>query len=285
MPNNSSDKPSYEEYVGWYSDLLGDDLEGGVAEQWYEQVTDEGTRTWEASEFWRKLRSNLEAWEARFKADNDDYFLFGATQQPKHICTKSYGSVLNKSYRRNVLQNKNWPDPPEKPPSTAPKRQEPDPEDPNWWFGPHNWLIDFPDIFRTRLTTTYFDGVGYLAERVQELAEQTTSEPPCLRLRALQDGYHAAHVLIYHDLETPDYENGSHGSVLARLEIQVTTTIQTTISEMLHRVYEDWRVNGPPPDWQWDYDNSAFQVNYLGSTLHYLEGMIVVAREKGRTGE
>ena len=67
-----------------------------------------------------------------------------------------------------------------------------------------------------------------------------------------------------------------------RLEVQVTTTIQATISEMLHRVYENWRLTGPPPDWEWDHRNPAFSVNYLGSTLHYLEGMIVMARDQGR---
>ena len=280
MPSTLSDRPSSEDYIEWYYGRFGDDLGSGSAEQWYEQVTDTGVPTLEGSAFWQELRKDLTDWNARFRAEHQGYYLFEETQQPKHICTKTFESVLNKSFRWNVLENCNWPDPPEKAPSTAPKSQEPDRRDPKWWFGPHNWLTDFPDIFRTRLTTTYFDGVGFLAERVEALAEQTTSDSPCLRLRASHDGHHAAHLWIYHELGTTDYDYSDPVSVRVRLEIQVATTIHTTISEMLHRVYEDWRVTGRPRDWEWEHDNPAFSINYLGSTLHYLEGMIVVARDK-----
>ena len=63
----------------------------------------------------------------------------------------------------------------------------------------------------------------------------------------------------------------------------MTTAIQATISDVLHRVYEEWRLSGPPENWEWDYRDPAFSVNYLGSTLHYLEGMIVLARGQWRT--
>lgn len=280
MPRTFSDRPTHEEYVDWYEDLLGDNLESGSAEQWFERVTDTGSQELEASEFWRELQRTLSTWNSRFGADHEGYSLFGTTPQPKTIDKKTFESVLNKSFRWNVLENSNWPDPPDKSPSTAPKPDAPDASDPRWWFGPHNWLTDFPDIFRTRLTTTYFDGVRYLADRIMELARQTTPVSPCLRLRALHEGHHAAHLWIYHPLDTYDYDYHDPVSINIRLEIQVTTTIQATISEMLHRVYENWRVNGPPPDWEWDHHNPAFSVNYLGSTLHYLEGMIVVARDK-----
>ena len=283
MPYNSSDKPSHEEYTQWYNRWFEDDLESGGAEQWYEVITDAGLRRLEESDFWQKLQDSMHLWDASFMADHEGYPLFGATQQPKEIGKKSFQSVLNKSFRWNVLRNGNWPDPPVKSPSTVPKADELDPHDPLAWFGPHNWLTDFPDIFRTRLSTTYFDGVGYLAEKVKELAQQTTLESPCLRLRAGPDGYHAAHIWIYHPLDTFDYENRDHVSVPVRLEIQVTTAIQSTISDMLHHVYEDWRLTGPPPNWEWDHNNPAFSVNYLGNTLHYIEGMIVIARERGRT--
>lgn len=283
MPSNFSDKPSYEEYARWYDDWLGDDLESGRAERWYELVTDAGITKLEDWEFWKKLQASLATWDASFKADHEGYSLFGLTQQPKEIGKKTFESVLNKSFRWNVLDNGKWPDPPEKSPSTVPGSDEHDPHDPQLWFGPQNWLTDFSDIFRTRLATTYFDGVGYLADKIKELAEQTTQVSPCLQLQASHDGYHAAHLTIYHQLDTLDYENSEPVSVRGRLEIQVTTTIQATITEMLHSVYEEWRMTGPPPDWEWDQNSPAFSVNYLGSTLHYLEGMIVVARDKGRT--
>ena len=283
MLGNFSDKPSYEDYTSWYEEWLGVDLESGRAEKWFELVTDAGIRRLQEAAFWQELQTSLPAWDTSFKAKQEGYSLFGTTRQPQEIDKKTFESVLNKSFRWNVLDNNNWPDPPETSPSTAPESEERDSQDPQLWFGPHNWLTEFPDIFRTRLTTTYFDGVGYLAEKVKELAVQTTPVSPCLRLLASHDGYHAAHLWIYHELDTLDYEHRDSVSVQVRLEIQVTTTIQATISEMLHRVYEDWRMSGRPPDWEWDHNNPAFSVNYLGSTLHYLEGMIVVERDKGRT--
>ena len=283
MPSNLSDKPSYAKYTEWYEEWFHDDLSGGAAEQWYDQVTEIGIRRFEKSDFWRSLQKHFRLWETSFMAEHESYPLFGATQQPTEINKKSFESVLNKSYRWNVLNNDDWPDPPRKAPSTAPTTDKSDPYDSRLWFGPHNWLSDFPDIFRVRLTTTYFDGVGFLAERVRELAERTTSRPPCLRLLASRDGYHAAHVWTCQPLDMLDYENRDFVPVPVRLEIQVTTAIQDTISQMLHGVYEDWRLNGAPDNWEWDHESSGFAVNYLGSTLHYLEGMIVVARDRGRT--
>ena len=282
MPSDFFDKPSYEQYTEWYSRWFQRDLEDGSAEHWYEMVTDAGLRRLEDSAFWQQLQANLHTWDSSFTADHEGYSLFGAIQQPQRITKKTFQSALNKSFRWNVLENDNWPKPPTKLPSTAPMAEEQDPSDSRLWYGPNNWLADFSDIFRTRLTTTYFDGVQYLAEKVKELAEQTTPAQPELRLRASHEGYHAAHLGVYHQLSTFDYENRDPISLQVQLEIQVTTTIQATISEMLHRVYEHWRLTGPPPDWEWDHQNPAFSVNYLGSTLHYLEGMIVMARDQGR---
>ena len=60
--------------------------------------------------------------------------------------------------------------------------EEPDREDKQSWYGPHNWFNDFPDIFRTRLVATYFDGVGYFSENVKSLAERTTPVRPGIRI-------------------------------------------------------------------------------------------------------
>lgn len=278
MPANPSDKPTYEEYTDWYYREFGVDLEDGSAERWYDGVTVDGIRELAGSEFWITLPESLHAWNISFKADHEDYSIFDGTLQPNKIENKSFKSALNKSFRWNVLNNDNWPHPPERTPSTAPKSEKPDPEDKQWWFGPHNWLHDFSDIFRTRLITTYFDGIGYLAKKIEELADVITGKPPKLEFLASHHGYHAAHLGIYHQLDILDYENSDPDSVQVQLEIQLTTAIQATISKMLHRVYEDWRLNDAPPGWEWDYRDPAFSVNYLGSTLHYLEGMIVTAR-------
>ena len=282
MTMDPSDRLPYEDYIRWYDREFGDNLGSGIAEQWYETVTDDALRSLEGSRFWKQLPANLEDWNSAFTADHGGYTLFEpTTRHPNEISKKPFDSVINKSYRWNVFENENWPDPPRRAPSTATDLEERDRQDQRFWFGPHNWLTDFPDIFRVRLTTTYFDGVRYLADRIRDLAEQSTPQLPEVRLRAAHDGYHAAHVKIFHPLDTVDYENGDPISIHVQLEVQVTTTIQDTINKMLHRVYEAWRMTGPPQNWEWDHRSSAFAVNYLGSTLHYLEGMIVMARDEG----
>ena len=283
MHSNNSDKPSYEEYADWYKETFAEDLLDGSAEKWYDEVTHAGVAKLEQSDFWTRLHTHLPAWNASFVAEHEGYPLFGSTPQPTEIDTKTFESVLNKSFRWNVLENSKWPAPPERIRITEPDSEDPYSDDPRVWSGPHNWLKLFPDIFRARLTTTYFDGVGYLAERVMEVAKQTSPGPPELQLLASHDGYHAAHLAIHHELDILDYEHSDPVCVRAQLEIQVTTTIQATISKMLHSVYEEWRLKGRPQNWEWDHSSPAFSVNYLGSTLHYLEGMIVMARDQKRS--
>ena len=279
MRARNSDKPStVRAYTSWYEEEFGEDLESGSAEQWYDQVATKGKRELEQSRFWTELQNGLQDWNARFQVEHDDYRLFEETSQPTKILTKSFESVLNKSFRWNVFDNDQWPEPPEQRPSTAPESEQPDLEDKRFWHGPHNWFIDFPDIFRTRLVATYFDGVGYFTDRIRELAQRATSTQPAFKLRASHDGYHAAHLRIYNDVTFVEYDSGDIVTRIVPLEIQVTTTIQTIISKLLHHVYRDWRLSGAPSGWEWDHRSPAFSVNYLGSTLHYLEGMIVMAR-------
>ena len=277
--------PDHETYEDWYLLRFHDDLKDGRAEQWHEQVTVKGVNDLQGSSFWTKLQAQLPVWNAIFKAEHDNYDLL-APDQPKDIGAKSFRSSVIKAFRWNVLNNHAWHNEsrvvvPGQRPSSAPVGDERDSEDVRNWYGPHNWIQDFPDVFRIRLVTTYFDGVRFLAERVRDLAECTTARLPELRYIASLDGYHAAHIWAYHTLTVLDYDSREFVSVPVRLEIQVTTTIQAAIVQMLHRVYEDWRVNGVPDAWEWDYENPAFSVNYLGSTLHYLEGMIVMARQQG----
>ena len=278
-------RPDFDTYVDWYRRMFQDGLNDGSAEKWHGTVTVNGIHDLQETSFWTELQANLPVWNAMFKADHDDYDLLAA-DQPKNIGAKSFKSSINKAFRWNVLNNDAWvgdsePVPPAKRPSSVPDGGDPDPEDVRYWYGPHNWIRDFPDVFRIRLVSLYFDGVRFLAERVRELATRMTDRPPELRYIASLDGYHAAHIWVYDTLTVLDYDSRDFVPVEVRLEIQVTTTIQAAIVQMLHRVYEDWRVNGRPDAWEWDYENPAFSVNYLGSALHYLEGMIVVARKQG----
>ena len=179
------------------------------------------------------------------------------------------------------MENEVYPDPPEKHrPSTATLDGSFPRDNKLNWYGPQNWFTDFPDLFRARLITTYFDGVRYLAEKVHGLADTMSTKPPQLDMKATHDGYHAAHVGVYQEVPLQDYDNKDRVVVEVQLEIQVMTSIHATINDMLHQIYEDWRLNGAAENWEWNHNSSAFSVNYLGNTLHYLEGMILTARDR-----
>ena len=286
MVNIDPVKPSFEDYIDWYKKRFDDDLDGGRPEQWYETVTDAALRRLERSEFWKQLHDHLSDWNDDYFLAHDGYSLLEAPSQSIQIQKKSYESAINKSFRWNVRDNKKWPNPPREPSKAPAESHECGCQDPDRWFGPHNWLDEFPDIFRTRLTTKYFDGVPFLAAKIKKLAECTAEctsvASPVLRLRAFHDGYHAAHLWIYYQLETFDYLNRDPFTARVRLEIQVATMMQDAISNLLHDEYEKRRIFGQPTDWEWDYLSPTFSANYLGSTLHYLEGMIVMARDRRR---
>ena len=279
MPTNDRDKPTFEEYPDWYEQKFGDILLGGKAEQWYERATTTARHVWEQSPFWKRLQRTLESSDTDFKIAHNDYSLFHTVPRDTKIHPKPFQSVLNKSFRWNVRENDRFDQPPRRIEKYIQVPDDADSDDSYWWFSPQHWFLTFPDILRTRLVTTYFDGVRYLADRLMRLAKNTSSRPPILQLRASQYGYFAAHVSVYQWLTILDYEHSDPISVCVPMEIQVTTTIQEAIGDMLHLVYDNWRINGPPKDWEWDHKDPAFSVNYLGSTLHYLEGMIVMARD------
>ena len=277
------DKPTFENYADWYYDKVLMDLNDEGTERWYNIVTDAGCKNIQESSLWTALKRSLDDWNAAFVAENEGYQLLESSQQPQRIEKKSFRSAVNKSFRWNVRENDLWPRSPEQLPSTAPiDAEDRFQDDPQMWFGPNNWLTDFPDIFRIRLIVAYFDGVRYLADKIEKLAQQITSKPPEVEFRASPDGYHAAHIRVYHHLETLSFPEKDDVEVEVKLEIQIVTAIQESISKMLHNVYDDWRLNGPPRDWEWDHESLEFSVNYLGHTLHYLEGMIVNARNQRR---
>lgn len=286
MVSNDADILTFDEYTEWYYNKFLVELMDGSVEDWYDDATADGIRKLEASDFWKTLQKSLDIWNETFRAEHDNYPLLWDPQGSAEILIKPFNSVLEKSFRWNMPGNCNWPNPPihKGEPGTGQEDDDRAPDDPKWWYGPHNWLEAFPDIFRTRLTAAYFDGVRYITSRVEELAKRTTSDHPKPKFHASDDGYYAAHVGIHHEMELRDYENGDPTLYSVDLEVQVTTTIQATINRILHRVYEEWRLNGRPDNWQWEYDKPEFSVNYLGSTLHYLEGMIVMARDHKETG-
>ena len=268
MPTKSGlDKPtSVEEYEEWLRDNYDIDLGGGGEERRYQALTLRLKDQFTESSFWSSLGSSLDEWHARYREEHEDYPLLETRHLP-NVDTKRFSSLVEKTYRLNILLNDEWPGPPR----ITDSRKE--------WYGPANWYELIHDVIRARFTVKYMDGAQFLVERIARLAAEN-GRTTRVEYLARPDGYHAVHILVSQDFNTIDRETSDPVTLRSLVEIQVTTEIQATILDMLHNVYERWRLEGAPEGWQWQHDSAEFAVNYLGHTLHYLEGMIVVARER-----
>jgi hypothetical protein len=177
------------------------------------------------------------------------------------ILIKPFSSFVEKTYRKNILLNKNWPN-------------EPD----EGWILPSNWFSRINDIVRTLIQVKYLDGVDFLINKITSRCENQNIS--CIHfLEAREEGYYAAHLYIKNQYEIPKMSLGTD-KVDINFEIQITTQLQDVIRKLLHTYYKEKRVNSKDKKWQWDYKSDEFSANYLGHILHYLEGMIMEIRDK-----
>jgi hypothetical protein len=203
-----------------------------------------------------------------FKSFNQDYFLrdsfylFQSNELPV-IDKKTFDSFLLKTFRKNIIDNKDWPNPPQKE-----------------WILPNNWLTKINDIVRTLFVVKYLDGVEYLIEKIKAICESNNLEFK-VDYEAKDEGYYAAHVYTkcLCDIPKSDWDTDK---IEISFEIQITTQLQEVIRKLLHKYYEVKRKElcSSAVKWQWDYKSNEFSANYLGHILHYVEGMIMDVRDK-----
>jgi len=175
------------------------------------------------------------------------------------IQIKKIESFIEKTYRKNVINNDKWPEAPE-----------------DGWVEPENWYSRIHDIIRTMFVVKYIDGVKYLTEEISLLCEKH-----CLiDYEAREEGYYAVHINIPKIIDISGIGIKLRNEEIT-FEIQVTTQLQELIRKLLHKYYEENRVKNQPEGriWQWDYLSDEFSVNYIGHILHYIEGMIVEVRD------
>ena len=186
------------------------------------------------------------------------------TKDEPRIYIKPYASFLEKTYRKNVLNNPNFPNNP-------PNNRE--------WILPENWLSEITDIVRTQFVVKYLDGIEFLANKIHDVANEHSEE--CrIEFEAKEQGYYAAHVDVRLQFEIPKMPWGTEKTV-GTVEIQITTQIKDVIRTLLHKQYESARLQTQTSDerWKWDYKSDLFTLNYLGHMLHYVEGMIMKLRD------
>lgn len=283
-------------YEHWLTTSQGLDI--SRLERYYGRVANSMKSAWEESEFVREFRAALQQKETQYRKHigNDRSRLFKDDKPDVTLETKQYRDFLTKTMRKNVKHYRDQS-------TTA-------------WCLPPGWYTDVRDIVRTQIAVMHIDGVDFLMDWLKELATKCAVHPDEADYKTGLEGYYAAHLEVYIDdvnvqLEGDDFDageashkqrvdvweerevnSGSEGEkqpdyyppvVRAYLEIQVRTQLQETIYQILHGFYEMQRVKNAPSvqvQAKWDYTSDHFGVTYLGHVLHYVEGMIVQARDK-----
>lgn len=257
-----ANKPTtMEQYKIWLKERHGVEISRHT-EHYYDTVARKVKWTFESSGFWTQLSARWQEFDDTYRMDTG-YPLF-APQEPR-LLIKPFPSFLDKTFRKNVVYNENWPDPPSAQAG---------------WVLPSNWYSRVSDVVRTSLVVKYLDGVKFAVDRLRDLCTECDQGTAQSRYEARAEGYYAAHVYIPGTYEVPA-EDWDTVRISLRVEIQIRTQVQDLIKRLLHDYYEERRdkAAGPDVDWQWSYQSDEFSVNFLGHMLHYLEGVIMSVRD------
>lgn len=261
---SASKKPeNIDEYKKWLKEKHNISLDKKV-EFRYEFLTSYIKSKIENSNLWQVLLNNLKEYNDEYRIKNEGYVLLLERPESINLLIKPFDSLVNKSFRKNILNNKNFKNPPS-----------------NGWIFPNNWFSRINDILRTSIVVKYLDGVEFILKKLSSYFEQECNKKCKSYLEAREEGYYAAHLYFKHELEIPSIDFDTEFIEMS-IEIQITSQLQEVIRRLLYKYYEEKRLKMSKEisKWQWDYKSNEFATNYLGHILHYIEGMIMDIRER-----
>lgn len=254
------EKPTLEEYAEWARQALDHNWDKKVETNY--DVNSVGIlNTVQEHPFFRDIDSILYEIACEYNPASPRQLF---TSPPEiRLYLKPFKSVFSKAYRKNVLQNPNFPDPP-----------------PYGWITPQNIYTQLNDIVRSMTVCRYADGPEFVASRLVERAKRHGIDAFFER-KDNERGYYAYHFYALLDAEIVNMDFTTHVASVS-VELQMTTQLQEVLRELTHGFYEAERVNnqGDVSAWKWDFDSPKFQASYLGHTLHLLEAMIVKLKDQ-----
>ena len=147
-----SKKPTnLEEYRKWLKENHNSNVSRKTSNH-YDAVALKVRQDFENSLFWKELTENLQTYNEKYLLQTS-YPLFSGSEKITPLHLKSFDSFFLKTYRNNVVRNKNWPNQPN-----------------DGWEIPPNWISQCNDIVRTCFVVKYLDGVEFLINALEELA-------------------------------------------------------------------------------------------------------------------
>lgn len=249
-------KISFDEYKKWLEDNYG--FNSGY-ESYYDSVTLSMKNQFQESTFWKSLTTKLPYYHDQYYQEKNGYELYSSSSNSIVLLIKPFTSFIDKTYRKNVVENIYWPQQPEK-----------------GFYVPENWFSRINDVLRTLIVVKYLDGVEYFENNIRNECENKCE----INKEAKEEGYYAIHIHVFNEFEIPNRKLGTR-LIPSSVEIQITTQLQEVIRRLLHKFYEEKRSKPKViSSWQWDYKSDEFAANYLGHILHYIEGMIMDIRDK-----
>jgi ppGpp synthetase/RelA/SpoT-type nucleotidyltranferase len=261
-------KPPFEEYPSWAHENLQVEFTKKTETQFGINTT-AILNSVSGSEFCKELPELLRIAQKEYDQLHGVKLLM--TPESPSFLKKNYASAIDKSYRSNILENRNWPN------------------EPRWgWTTPANWCEKLNDLVRTTIVCKYLDGPIFLAKRLEDLAKAKGLQPR-IQSHERDSGYYAQHFYAKVPVPLVDLEM-EQTQALVEFEIQLTTQMQEVLRDLSHSFYEEKRLSQDDDrQWKWDHKSALFRSSFMGHTLHLLEGVIVELREmknkKPKAGE
>jgi hypothetical protein len=254
----SSEPPPFEGYRAWLLRNFNADLKR--ARTLYELAGPEIIRTISGSPVWKEIVATLPTISDAYARSKKDRLINDFNPS---VGLKPFASLVEKTYRKNILENRRFPSPP----------------GPGWVL-PDNWFQEIHDIARTTIAVRYLDGVQLIANEVAEIARKSEAAVATHR-EGRADGYYAMHQYLDFFIALPSADLNAPPTRV-RFEVHVTTDVKLALKAILHSFYEGTRLQSSEQrrNWQWDFKSQEFVGNNLGHMLHYVEGMIVRLRDE-----
>ena len=157
-----------------------------------------------------ELIKEFPIWESEYFSNTGaDLFMVAPTMD---LSTKPFKSVIDKSFRFNVLWNKKFPVEPQK----------------YGWTTPDNIYSNINDLVRTCLVCKFIDGPDFLIKKLQEFSK-TRGRACKTYSQSREEGYYAHHFYTYFQVTIVDSE-WTEKTTNMSLEIQVTTQLQDVLN-------------------------------------------------------
>jgi ppGpp synthetase/RelA/SpoT-type nucleotidyltranferase len=253
-----TEKPSFEQYLIAAAAELGFRDDPGNAKRSYTFNLRAAHQSLMAGDVMARVLAVLKEIRHQYGGGKPDLLFYPPEiVDDLRVLQKPFRSVIEKLYRRNVLYNRNYPNPPRE-----------------GFLTPVRLYEEIDDLLRARVICKYMDGPRYVCEQLKHYCN-SWGVISTFRELSTDAGYYAWHFYFKAPVELM-IDNVVHQRSMW-VEIQVSTQLADVITALTHSLYEARRTGNPGiegRDWKWDATSRQFRSAYLGHGLHLLEGII-----------